>query len=81
MNGTPVLVSRLKGFTEFVEEGRTARILPVDSSLDQRFKAIGEIRENIDFMAPLCRRSYEEKFDSRCVAEHVPFLMGRPIEK
>jgi glycosyltransferase involved in cell wall biosynthesis len=81
MNGTPVLVSRLKGFTEFVEEGRTARILPVDSSLDQRFNAIGEIRENIDFMAPLCRRSYEEKFDSRCVAEHVPFLMGRPIEK
>ncbi len=81
MNGTPVLVSRLEGFTEFVEEGRTARILPVDSSLDERFDAIGEIRENIDFMVPLCRRSYEEKFDSRCVAEHVPFLVGRPIEK
>lgn len=81
MNGTPVLVSRLAGFTEFVEEGRTARILPVDSSLDQRFNALDEIRENIDFMAPLCRRSYEEKFDSRCVAEHVPFLVGRPIEK
>ena len=81
MNGTPVLVSRLRGFTEFVEEGRTAQILPVGSSVDQRFDAIGKIRENIDRMAPLCRRFYEEKFDSRSVAEHVSFLVGRPRER
>ncbi len=76
MNGTPVLVSGLEGFTQFVEEGRTGRILPVEAPLEQRFAAIDQIRDDIEFMSPLCREAYEENFDSRCVTRHVPFLLG-----
>jgi hypothetical protein len=44
--------------------------------LEQRFAAIDQIRDDIEFMSPLCREAYEENFDSRCVTRHVPFILG-----
>ncbi|MCH2185129.1 glycosyltransferase, partial [Myxococcota bacterium] len=76
MNGTPVIASDLEGFTEFVDEGKTGCILPVDPTLEQRFEAIERIREKIDEMAPLSRRAYEERFGRTRVAPHVPFILG-----
>lgn len=76
MNGTPVIVSDLEGFTQFVDDEVTGCILPVEPTLEQRFAAVERIRERVNEMSPRCRRTYEEQFDSRCVSEHVPFILG-----
>jgi glycosyltransferase involved in cell wall biosynthesis len=76
MNGTPVVVPCLPGFTQFVEHGRTGWILPIESSLTERFEAVENIRQRLDVMSPLCRRSYEETFDSRQVHKHVAWILG-----
>jgi glycosyltransferase involved in cell wall biosynthesis len=76
MNGTPVIVSRLDGFTQFVEHGRTGWVLPVEPSLTERFSAIENIRQNLDVMSRSCRRYYEETFDSCQVRKHVSWILG-----
>jgi len=78
MNGTPVMVSDLEGFTQFMEEGRTGAVLPLNSSLEQRFEAIDLIRGAVEEMSPHCRRAYEKTFDSRCLEPHIPFILGQP---
>ena len=77
MNGTPVIVSDLTGFTQYVEDGRTGRVVPVEPSLDQRFEAIEDIRRDLEPMSIECRRVYEQTFDSREVASSVSWLVGR----
>ena len=78
MNGTPIIASDLKGFTQFIENGQTGCILPVDPSLDQRFEAVDSIRNNLDKISAECRKLYEETFDSRAVVSSVPFILGLP---
>lgn len=80
MNGTPVIVSDLKGFTQYVEDGQTAKVLPVEPSLDQRFEAIEDVRRDLGAMSTECRRVYERTFDSRTVASSVSWLLGRSEE-
>jgi glycosyltransferase involved in cell wall biosynthesis len=77
MNGTPVIASDLTGFTQYIEDGETGRILPVEPSLDQRFEAIEDIRRDLDAMSTKCRSVYERTFDSRMVASSVFWLLGR----
>ena len=76
MNGTPVLVSDLAGFTQYIEDGKTGRVVPVEASLDQRFDAIEDIRRDLEAMAAECRRVYEETFDSRKVGPNVAWILG-----
>lgn len=77
MNGTPVLASDLDGLTQFVTQGETGEVLPVDPSLDARFEALDRIDAKLDEMSPRCRKLYEETFDSRRVIPSVPWILGR----
>ena len=76
MNGTPVIVSDLPGFTQFGEHEKTGIVLSLESSLEERFNSVEKIHRNIDKMSVACRRYYEDTFDSRQVRMHVDWIIG-----
>ncbi len=76
MNGTPIIASDLLGFTQYINDGETGCILPVDSTLDQRFDAISRIQKDLEKMSSECRRVYEKNFDSQIVVNSVPWILG-----
>lgn len=79
MNGTPVIVSDLLGFTQFVDHSRTGWVLPMEPSLQERFEAIRSVQEQLDVMSSSCRQYYLETFDSRQVEKHVAWLLGDEV--
>ena len=76
MNGTPVLVTPLRGLTQFVEEGQNGRIVGLDSTPEERLLVLQEMVSNLPTMSQAARRYYEDTFDSRNVASHIPWLLG-----
>lgn len=80
MNGAPVVVSNIVGFTQFVKNGKTGYILPVDSTVAERLGAVESIRKNIDIMSSSCRHYYEKTFNSIQVSKHVEWILGRHLE-
>lgn len=79
MNGTPVIVSDLFGFTQFVDHSRTGWVLPVEPTLQERFEAIRSVQEQLSVMSFACRQYYLNTFDSRQVEKHVDWLLGDAV--
>ena len=76
MNGTPVLVTALRGLTQFVEEGQNGRVVALHSTPEERLLILQEMVNNLSTMSPAARRYYEDTFDSRNVTPHIPWLLG-----
>jgi len=72
VNGTPAIVSDLEGVTQFVKDGETGVVLPVEPTLDQRFEALDRVRAHSREMSENSRRPHEQTFDSRLIAPEIP---------
>lgn len=76
MNGTPVLVTGLNGLTQFVEDGKNGRVTALNSTAEERLDILQEMVSDLSNMSRAARRYYEDTFDSRNVAIHIPWLLG-----
>ena len=76
MNGTPVLVTGLRGLTQFVKDGQNGRVVGVNSTAEERLVILQEMVSDLSNMSQAARRYYEDIFDSRNVASHIPWLLG-----
>ena len=76
MNGTPVLVTGLNGLTQFVEDGENGRVTALNSTAEERLDILQEMVSDLSNMSRAARRYYEDTFDSRNVAIHIPWLLG-----
>ena len=65
MKGTPVIGTNIEGITDWITDGETGVIVPVQPTLNEIKTAIQHIQQNITEMSSLCRAYYLSVIDDR----------------